>query len=78
MIHEKEKQREHIFEKLWQKLSAQELAKIQKNLLSKIKVANQCKNQILEETSRLLVKITNSCMRALDAIEEKKNTMQLL
>ena len=61
----------HIYEKLGVKLSFQQLSKIAEHLSSKIKIANECRDQILEESSNLLATITNSCMKALNLIKKK-------
>ena len=71
-LHEEGKQRDHIYEKLGKKLTAQKLAKIVESLLSKIKIADRCADQILEESMRIVDTITKSCNRALDVVKEKK------
>ena len=60
-LHEEGKQREHIYETLGKKFSAQELVKIVENLLSKIEIADRCADQILEESKRIVDTITKSC-----------------
>ena len=71
-LHEKKNKREHIYEKLGKKLTSQRLAKIVGSLLSKIKIAVRCADQILEESMRIVDTITKSCNRALDVVKEKK------
>ena len=71
-MHEKGKQKDHIYEKLGHKLTAEELVKIVDSLSSKIKIAGQCADQIIEESSRLIEMITSSCILALETIEKKK------
>ena len=71
-LHEEGKQRDHIYEKLGQKFTAQRLAKIVESLSSKIKIADQCTDQILEESKRILETITDSCMRALVMVKQKR------
>ena len=71
-LHEEGKQRDHIYEKLGQKLPAERIVKIVENLSSKIKIAEQCADQILKISSRLVETITNSCMRTLDVIKQKQ------
>ena len=71
-LHEEGKQKDHIYEKLGQKLTAQRLAKIVESLSSKIKIADQCADQILEESKRILEMITDSCMRALVMVKQKR------
>ena len=61
-LHKEGKQRDHIDEKLGKKLTAQKLAKIVESLLSKIKIADRCADQILEESMRIVDTITKSCM----------------
>ena len=60
-LHEEGKQRDHIYEKLGKKLTSQKLAKIVESLLSKIKIADRCADQILEESKRIVDTITKSC-----------------
>ena len=71
-LHEKGKQREHIYEKLGEKLAAQRLVKIVESLSSKIKMAKQCADQILEESKMIIEVITTSCMRALGTLKQKQ------
>ena len=71
-LHEEGKQREHIYEKLGQKLTAQRLAKVVESLSSKIKIADRCADQILEESMRIVETITKSCMRALGVVKQKQ------
>ena len=71
-LHEEGEQREHIYEKLGQKLTAQRLAKIVESLSSKIKIADHCADQILEESMRIVETITKSCMRALGVVKKKQ------
>ena len=71
-LHEEGKLREHIYEKLGQKLTAQRLAKIVESLSSAIKIADRCADQILEESMRIVETITNSCMRALGVVKQKQ------
>ena len=71
-LNEKGKQIDHIYEKFGQKLTAQRLAKIVEILSSKIKIADQCADQILEESKRILETIRDSCMRALVVVKEKR------
>ena len=71
-LHEEGKQRDHIYEKLGQKLTAQRLAKIVESLSSKIKIADQCADQILEESKRIVETIIKSCMQALGMVQQKK------
>ena len=78
MIHLEEKETGHSFEKLGQKLAPKQLAKIRKNISSKIKVIEDCKNQILDESERLLEILTNSRMQALQIIEEKRQHYERL
>ena len=63
-LHEEGKKRDHFYEKLGKKFTPQRLAKIVESLSSKIKIADQCADQILEE-SKILETITDSCNRAL-------------
>ena len=70
-IHEEGKERDHIYEILGQKLTAQRLTNIIECLSLKIKIVDQCANKIIEEFNRLVETITNSCMRALDVIKIK-------
>ena len=72
VLHEGGKQGEHIYEKLGQKLTAQRLAKIVETLSSKIEIANQCADHILEESMRIVETITKSCMRALGVVKQKQ------
>ena len=71
-IHEEGEEREHIYENFGQKLTAERLAKIVESLSSKIKIADQCADQILEESNRLVATITNSCIQALDLVKKKQ------
>ena len=71
-LHEEGKQRDHIYETLGKKFTAQKLVKIVESLLSKIKIADRCADQILEESMRIVDTITKSCKRALDVVKEKK------
>ena len=64
-LHEERTYREHIYEKLGQKLTAQRFDKIVVILSSKIKITDQCAEQILEEYKRIEKFITDSCMRAI-------------
>ena len=73
IIHESGKQREHIFRELGRKLPTQLLGNILENLLSKISITNECKNQIIKESKRLLATIQSMTMHALDIIIEKQN-----
>ena len=72
VLHEEGKQGEHIYEKLGQKLTGQRLARIVETLSSNIKIANQCTDQILEESMRIVETITKSCMRALGVVKQKQ------
>ena len=71
-LHEKGKEIEHIYEKLGERLAAQRLVKIVENLSSKIKVAKQCADQILEESKKIVEAITKSCIRALGTLKQKQ------
>ena len=68
----KENQGEHIYEKFGQKFTAQRLAKIVESLSLKIKIADQCADQILENSKRIVEMITDSCMRALVVVKQKR------
>ena len=72
IMHEKGKQRKHIFNRLGKKFTAQQLAKIGENLSLRIKIVNECRNTILEDSRRLLAKITRLSMHALDIINKKQ------
>ena len=69
--HEKVK-RNHRFEKTGIILDPQTMSEIVANLSSKITLANQCEERILDETGKLIVKIKNLCVMALEIIKEKK------
>ena len=71
-LHEEQTYREHIYEKLGQKLTAQRFAKIVVIISSKIKITDQCAEQILEEYKRIGKIITDSYMRALVVVKQKQ------
>ena len=52
-LHEEETQGKHIYEMFGQKFTAKRLAKIVDSLLSKIKIVDQCADQILENLKGL-------------------------
>ena len=54
ILHQKGKKREHVFKKLGKKFSAQQLAEIVEKLSSNIKVTDQCRTKIIEESMKLL------------------------
>ena len=71
IIHEKVQQTEHIFVKLGKKFTTQQREKIVENLSSKIRIAIECRNKILEESEKDLARIQSRCMQALDKINKK-------
>ena len=78
VLHESGKQRDHNFKKLGKKFTIEELAKIVEKVSSKIKIVDEIKFQVLEETQRLLGKIKNMSMQALERIEEKQKHYGIL
>ena len=62
----------HRFEETGIILDPQTMSEIVENLSSKITLAHQCEERILDETGKLIVKIQNLCVMALEIIKEKK------
>ena len=70
-MHNEIKKQKHVFEELGTMLTSQQLENIVENLSSKIQITNECKNQIIEESSKLVVKIANSRMQTLDMLNKR-------
>ena len=70
--HEKGSQRKHAFEKIGEKLSAEQIVEVVENITSIIQVTNQCENQILDHTMKLLEAVSNSCNQALELVQQKR------
>ena len=73
LVHEEEKERIHVFETVRERLPTEKIHKIVESLALKIKVAEKCKNQILEETERFIAKIKDMCTQSLENIEKKQD-----
>ena len=73
-MHEKAKNKQHLFEKLGKKLRPEEIALIVENLTLKIKITMDCEKLILSETQKVLCKIKNMCKQALKDLKEKQET----
>ena len=71
-LHEEEKRKNQIYDKLEQKLTAQSLAKIVESLTSMIKIADRYADKILVESKRIVEMIIQSCMQALGIVQQKQ------
>ena len=71
-MHEKGKQRAHIFDKLGKKLTTQQLSEFVENLSSKFQIAHECEKEVYNITERTIEKIRNLSMQAIGIIKEKQ------
>ena len=78
IVHENGRQRVHNFEKIGKKLNSELLTVIINDLSSKIQITNQCEKIISDETKRLIAKIQDMHMNALNIIKQKQQRFTML
>ena len=78
IVHEEGKQRVHIFEKIGKKLTSEIRTIIMNDLSSKIQLTDKCEKMLIDETKRIIAKIQEMHIHALNIIKQKQQRYIML